>query len=88
MQCDETPWGKWYSEGNIQFIKQPSEGELIIAYYSNFHHITLSNYSSVISLSGTAFCEACSVCPLPHYFKVAVSPSSLSKMLNLGWTKI
>lgn len=33
----KTPWEQWYEEGNIHFIKAPTESELITAYYGTVY---------------------------------------------------
>lgn len=86
MQCEETPWEKWYAEGNIQFVKAPTDGELIVAYYSNVYKIELTEVKKVES--GNAVCQACSVCPTTYYFSAKVKSSDLTKMTELKWSKI
>ena len=86
MQCEETPWEKWYAEGNIQFIKEPTDSELIIAYYSNVYKIELSEVKKVES--GNAVCEAWNICPTSYYFSAKVKNSDSSKMSELKWTKV
>lgn len=86
MQCEETPWGKWYAEGGIQFIKEPTDSELIIAYYSNVYKIELTEVKRVES--GNAVCEACFVCPTSYYFTAKVKNSHSAKMIESKWAKV
>ncbi|KYC51101.1 MAG: hypothetical protein AMQ74_01170 [Candidatus Methanofastidiosum methylothiophilum] len=86
MQCEQTPWEKWYADGNIQFVKAPTDSELIVAYYSNVYKIELTEVKKVES--GNAVCEACGVCPTSYYFSAKVKSSNLAKMTELKWTKI
>ena len=86
MQCEETPWEKWYAEGNIKFFKAPTNSELIIAYYSNVYKIELTEVKKVES--GNAVCEACTVCPTSYYFSAKVKNSDSAKMTELKWAKI
>lgn len=86
MQCEETPWANWYAEGNIQFFKEPTESELIIAYYSNVHKIEVTEVKRVES--GNAVCEACSVCPTSYYFSAKVKNPDVSKMTKEKWVKV
>lgn len=85
LQCAKTPWRKWYDAGSIQFIKAPTEEELLIAYYGQVHGITIQNFklvnsnSAVISVCGNA--ES-------HYFTVTVSNLDKEKMLKLSWKTI
>jgi hypothetical protein len=46
MNCTQAPWQLWYAEGNINFIKEPTEEELAIAYFSTIHGIEISDLSS------------------------------------------
>jgi len=86
MQCEETPWEKWYAEGNIQFIKAPTDSELIIAYYSNVYKIELTEVKKVET--GNAVCEACNICPQSYYFSAKVKSSDSAKMTESKWAKV
>ncbi|NMC59371.1 MAG: hypothetical protein GYA51_08325 [Candidatus Methanofastidiosa archaeon] len=86
MQCVQTEWEIWYAEGNIQFIKAPTDSEFIIAYYNSVHNIELTEVKKVES--GNAVCEACGVCATSYYYTAKVKPSNLTKMTELKWTKI
>jgi len=86
MQCEETPWEKWYAEGNIQFIKAPTDSELIIAYYSNVYKIELTEVKKVET--GNAVCEACNICPQSYYFSAKVKSSDSAKMIESKWVKV
>ena len=86
MQCEETPWEKWYAEGNIQFIKAPTDSELITAYYSNVYKIELKEVKKIES--GNAVCEACNICPTSYYFTAVVKNSDVGKMAESKWIKI
>lgn len=86
MQCEQTPWEKWYAEGGIQFIKEPTDSELIIAYYSNVYKIELTEVKKVES--GNVVCEACNVCPTSYHFSAKVKAPDSAKMTELKWTKI
>jgi len=86
MQCEETPWEKWYAEGNIQFIKAPTDSELIIAYYGNVYKIELTEVKKVET--GNAVCEACNICPQSYYFSAKVKSSDSAKMTESKWAKV
>jgi hypothetical protein len=88
MQCESTPWMKWYAEGNIKFVQQPTDGQIIIAYYSNLYNITLSNYSQVMNPPDSATCQACTVCPTQYFVRVSAPSSALLKMERAGWQKM
>jgi hypothetical protein len=38
---EKTPWDLWYEEGNIQFIKAPTESELITTYYGTVYGVDI-----------------------------------------------
>ncbi len=46
MPCNETPWEEWYGQGDIQFITEPTEEELVIAYFGEVYDIEVSNFES------------------------------------------
>lgn len=85
LQCAKTPWRKWYEAGNIQFIKAPSEEELVIAYYGQVHDVTIQNFKLVASNDVVA-----AVCGNveAYYFTAAVSKVDEAKMLGLSWKNI
>jgi hypothetical protein len=70
--CNETPWAKWYGEGNIQFFKEPTESELIVAYYSNVYGIEVTD----ITVDGNT--EQCS-------YTLKVMPDAVQAMKDMGW---
>jgi hypothetical protein len=82
MQCREEPWQAWYREGHIQFIKAPTDEELIKAYYGS-QNINVISVQKLDSKGAT--CQACSVCPKSYSFSAAVSPENVAKLKQLGW---
>ena len=42
---EKTPWDQWYEEGNIQFIKAPTQSELITTYYGTVYGIEISRHT-------------------------------------------
>lgn len=73
MLCNETPWMEWYAEGNIQFFKEPTVSELIIAYYSNVYGIDVTDITWNIMDP-----ENCS-------YSLKVIPSDVQVMKDMGW---
>ena len=71
--CNETPWEKWYAEGNIQFFKAPTGSELIIAYYSNVYGIEVTDIAQDTVDSGQ-----CS-------YTLKVVPADAEVMKDMGW---
>ncbi|MEK6916705.1 MAG: hypothetical protein AABW92_03085 [Nanoarchaeota archaeon] len=82
MQCVIDPWQKWYEEGNIKFIKAPSDEELITAYYSSIE-LTLSDVE-IIQREGMT-CQACEICPKGYY--VSAYTNDLARAKELGWNQ-
>lgn len=76
---EKTPWDRWYEEGNIQFIKAPTQPELITSYYGTVYGIEVSDIQKV---------ESCDLgYPCGDYFYTAkVKESDSAKMRDLGWT--
>lgn len=70
--CNDTPWEKWYKEGNIQFFKEPTESELIIAYYSSEYGIEVTD----ITIDTNA--EQCS-------YTLKVTSDYVQTMIDMGW---
>lgn len=75
MNCNQTPWQTWYSEGNINFLKEPSEEELIVAYFATIYNIEVSDLSSV-SLED----EMCQ-------FTIKIKESDVETLTEIGWHK-
>ena len=63
MQCESTPWEEWYANGSVQFLREPTDTELIAAYYSSELNVNIEAVRKV-DFDG-AVCEACSVCAEP-----------------------
>ena len=87
MQCQQAPWQKWHADGNIQSIKEPTDEELLIAYYSQAQNINVSGYSK-FQKQGIASCSACDVCSTAYFIQVSVSSSDAARMENLGWSRV
>ncbi len=81
MQCDTAPWDAAYQAGNITFVKQPTDDELITGYYSTLgiavHDVRRVNETGVMQ------CQACHVCAKGYYFTASVVNADLPKMP--GW---
>ncbi|MGB9939836.1 hypothetical protein [Methanosarcina sp.] len=75
----KTPWDQWYEEGNIRFIKAPSQPELIIAYYGTVYNIEVFDVKRVegcdLYYSGDGF-----------FYTAKVRENDFAKMKDLGWT--
>lgn len=78
---EKTPWDQWYEEGNIRFIKAPTQSELITAYYGTVYGIELSDIQRVDSCDLDYLCGE-------EFYVGKVKESDSSKMKDLGWTDI
>jgi hypothetical protein len=76
----EAPWDQWYGEGNIQFIKAPTQEELIIAYYGTVYDIEVLDTQTI---------EDCAPgYPCSEYYIVKVKKSDSAQMKELGWADL
>jgi hypothetical protein len=82
-QCQELAWQKWYSEGHIQFIKEPTEEQLITTYYAQVYNITVSNVKKEIT--SEVVCEACGVCPSGYRLSAEGSEKYYALFQKEGW---
>jgi hypothetical protein len=77
---EKTPWDKWYEKENIQFIKDPTPSELIIAYYGTVYNIELFEVNKI----GGCDLYSCN----GSYYKAKVKTNDFEKIKELGWTDI
>jgi hypothetical protein len=85
MQCEATSWDEWAQSGELKFIKEPMEEEIIAMYYSMKQKINIQNVKRIESEKRV--CLACSICPTSHYFTAEIAPSDLEKIIQFGWMK-
>ena len=67
------PWGRWYAEGNIQYIKAPTEKELITAYYGSEYNI------EIIDVIRIEACELAYSCDETFFYIVTVKENDSQK---------
>jgi putative hemolysin len=84
IQCQENPWEKWYAEGNIQFLVEPTEKQLITAFYGQDYNIEILDYREVPAPPGSVSCEACT-CQRGDTIFVLVKNENAPRMVQLGW---
>jgi hypothetical protein len=84
MQCEKMPWVTWYESGEINYLVEPSQENLITDYYAQKFELNLEIVEQLIFDGGT--CEACGVCPTQFYFEAQISNSDLDKAIDAGWT--
>ncbi len=85
MQCQKTPWQEWYEEGNGQFVDEPSQVELIQAYYSS-QGVEINNVEE--RQNEGAVCQACDVCPAINYYVGNPGEGSLEELQTDGWEQV
>lgn len=73
MNCNETPWQIWYAEGNINFFTEPTEEELMIAYFGTEYNIEVLERSSEIT--GNEKCQ----------YTIKIKESAVETLSELGW---
>ncbi len=83
MQCQQTPWQKWYEEGNINFVKEPTEKELAVAYFSNKYEVEILNFEKVET--NLVVCEACDICQTTFYYEIELTEEDAEKLRAEGW---
>ena len=86
MQCEQTPWEKWYAEGNIQYFIEPTEKQLVTDYYEFKYNIAIMDFEKIEP--GLAVCQACSVCPQDYFFNVKVKNVDADTLIAEGWAEI
>ncbi|MPM38965.1 hypothetical protein SDC9_85596 [bioreactor metagenome] len=75
---EKTPWDQWYEEGNIQFIKAPTQAELIVTYYGTVYGINILDIQTVDDCDPGYPCS--------EYYIVKIKESDSAQMRELGWT--
>ncbi|WP_292471391.1 hypothetical protein [Methanolobus sp.] len=73
MNCNEAPWQLWYTEGDINFLKEPTEEELVITYFSTVYEIEVSDFTSVSLNDG--MCQ----------YNLKVKYSDVDTLSEMGW---
>ncbi len=76
------PWDRWYVEGNIQYIKAPTEKELISDYYGSEYNINIINVNRIEA------CELAYSCDETFFYIVTVNENDAEKMKELGWKEV
>lgn len=76
MVCDQSPWQLWYTQGDINFIKEPTEKELAVAYFSTIYEIDISDFSSESLEDG--MCR----------YTVKVKHSDMKILSEMGWQQV
>ena len=84
VQCSNNAWDAWYREGNIRFVKEPAQKELVEAWLGTELGVNVLNYSE--ARFAEVVCESCS-CPTGVRVKVQVPEADAGKLLARGWSR-
>ncbi|MFH1256653.1 MAG: hypothetical protein V1494_05165 [Candidatus Diapherotrites archaeon] len=84
IQCRGNPWEQWYDSGAVNYLKAPTEEELVKDYYSLVEKIEIIKVEVIPAPPGTTVCMACS-CSNGDTIKATVEAKNREKMLSLGW---
>ncbi len=85
MQCNKTSWERAYEAGNITFVQEPTDAELIQAYYSS-RGVEVSDVQT--QQLSRPVCEACYTCPRSYTYTAIVNSDSSAIMREDGWKQI
>ncbi len=85
VQCGGNPWEMWYASGGINYLAEPTEGQLVQDYYTTQQGIEILEVIIIPPVPGTDVCAACS-CPRGDSIDVRIYSKDSAKMLELGWT--
>ena len=85
-QCTTEPWQTWYKEGDIKFVKAPTDEQLIKAYYSQKYGINIISVNR--SDIGKITCQACNSCSKNYVFTMEVRSEDVAKLTSLGWMNV
>lgn len=81
VQCIEESWQNWYSLGEINYIQEPTEEQLIIDYYAS-QGIEVELVEKIES--NLMQCQACEVCSKGYSYEIQVGGKQ-SLLENEGW---
>ncbi|MBS3068978.1 hypothetical protein J4441_01285 [Candidatus Micrarchaeota archaeon] len=84
IQCGGNPWQIWEAESGRQYIRAPTEEEILTAYYLQVYGVEILQYQS--RYTHGIVCLACS-CPRGDTISIEVYEKSKAKMLSLGWSE-
>jgi len=85
IQCRGNAWEQWHNSLNRQYVKAPTEEEILTEWLSEVHHIEIEGFASKQVYE--AVCEACD-CPRGDIIAVLVDSSNSEKLIELGWKKM
>jgi hypothetical protein len=69
VQCVDEPWISWYKKSGINFIRAPTEEELIEMYYLE-KEVKINSIEVIIP--DTSTCEACNICAKSYFHFITV----------------
>lgn len=87
IQCQENAWEKWHASLNRQYIRQPTEKEIVSEWLEVVHGIKWLSFEAVAADPGTTTCSACD-CPRGDTIKIKVAASNAVTLEKLGFTVV
>ncbi len=86
MQCSKTKWESWYQEGKIQFVAEPTEEQIINAYFSTVYNMDIQDIKKTDTEQEA--CSKCDICNKNYYFLIKVDKKYLGKLVSMKWKRI
>jgi hypothetical protein len=83
MQCESTPWKNWYEKGNLQFVEEPTNEELITTYFGQEKGAEILEVEELERAA--VACQSCNICPKNHFFKAKVQKRAVEILVSEGW---
>lgn len=83
MQCENYSWDDWYTEGNVNYVTEPSTQQLVGNYYANEHGIPVE-VERIDSDMMT--CQACNTCPQSYRLQATVETAFADTLEADGWS--
>jgi hypothetical protein len=84
MQCTDEPWQLWYAQGEVRFVKAPTDAELITTFFSE-QEIEVRDVQRIQSDMVT--CQACDICPKGYSYQLKTDAAGAAKLAQLGWSQ-
>lgn len=87
IQCGGNPWEIWHDSLGREYIREPTEEEILTEYFEVVHGIEILEYKNIPIEPGTGVCAACT-CPRGDTIEVLVGENDAGKMAELGWAEL
>ncbi len=86
-QCQTNPWEIWHNDENRQYIRAPTEEEIIKEWLSVKFGIELDGYRQMDADPDQVVCSACS-CPRGDTIEIKVTGKDLYRLDSLGFVRL